>query len=131
MNISKKQAERVVHVANSYVNTPYSNNFRCVDFVRRVYTEVGIVIPLLKNQPPPIELNIKIEELDNPPVGHLMFLRDRSDPRKYRIWTHVVIISENNTCIHCSIFYGNKVTVTKLPDIFQRYEFVSSSQIAS
>jgi hypothetical protein len=116
----------IIDTATSYLNHPYSKEFDCVKFVRKVYQTSGIIIPKLDPSPPPLEFNIQKEQLKNPPIGHIMFLKDREDPRKHRAWTHIVIINSKKSCIHCSLFFGRKVVITPLEEIFKKYDFVES-----
>jgi len=127
VKLTTNQIETILQTAISYIGHPYSAEFCCVDFVRKVYDSVGIKIPKLRSYSPPAEFNIKKEDLAHPPVGHLMFLKDRSDPRQDRAWTHVVIIMPDLLCIHCSLFFGEKVVISPLLDIFKKYDFVDSN----
>lgn len=131
MNIGATQARDVVIAAKSMLGKRYAPDFRCVDFVRAVYEKIGITIPKILNMAPPKDFNIEARQLSHPPIGHIMFLRDRFDTRKHRIWTHVVIIIEGDACIHCSIFYGQKVVKTPLELLYKRYDFVPSIETHS
>jgi cell wall-associated NlpC family hydrolase len=124
MILNKKKAKVIVHTAKTYLGLPYSKTFDCVAFVREVYRTVGIEIPPLNPQTLPVELLLSNEQLEHHPVGHLLFLKDRQDPRTERTWTHVVIILGNGSCIHNSIFYGRKVIMTPLEEIYKRYAYV-------
>lgn len=130
MQLAPDQVGEITKSALSYLGRPYSKDWRCVDFVRAVYQDAGMNIPPLMDYAPPPEFNIATEQLIEPPTGCLMFLKDRNDPRKKRAWTHVVIVLTTNTCIHCSIFYGNKVVISTFEEIFLRYDFVESKQTA-
>ena len=126
MHLCETDSAKILSVATSYLGHPYSLEFDCIKFVRTVYKEIGIIIPKLYSYAPPREFNIIREQLLSPPIGHLMFLKDPKDPRKHRDWTHVVIIGVENTCIHCSIFFGEKVVITPLAEIFKTYDFAES-----
>jgi len=128
VELSKEQVATILRVASLYVDYPYKKNFQCVDFVRRVYGCTGIKVPILKaDTPPPREFNITKEQLKEPPPGHILFLKDRSDPRKNRKWTHVVIIMPGHRCIHCSLFLGRQVAISSLYEMFKRYDFAASN----
>lgn len=129
MKLNKDQIEEVLRTAVLYVNYPYSKDFSCVDFVRKVYSSIGIEIPKLKPYIPPEEFNITKEELNNPPAGHIIFFKDRTDSRKYRAWTHIGIIMPNHYCIHCSLFFGKKVIISSLSDMYKKYDFAESEKI--
>lgn len=127
MQLTQNQVETILQVALSCINRPYEQGFRCVDFVRYVYHVAGIEIPPLTPGPPPQEFNIKKEELDNPPMGHLIFLLDRDDPRKERAWTHIAIVLFDGLCIHNSLFFGKKVVVSPLKEMYKKYDFAPSA----
>lgn len=131
MKLNKDQIEEVLRTAVLYVNYPYSKDFSCVDFVRKVYSSIGIEIPKLKPYIPPEEFNITKEELNNPPAGHIIFFKDRTDSRKYRAWTHIGIIMPNHYCIHCSLFFGKKVIISSLSDMYKKYDFAESVNFTS
>ncbi|MBP9771499.1 MAG: C40 family peptidase [Candidatus Pacebacteria bacterium] len=128
MKLPPEQVEVVIAEAHLYLDRPYDENFGCVDFVRRVYQVVGVEIPrLMKYVPPPHWINIDPKEIDNPPPGHLMFLR-RKLTKTTRPWTHVVLILPDQKCIHCSRHFGEKVCISSLEDIFVLYDFAPSRQ---
>ena len=56
----------------------------------------------------------------------MIFLKDRNDPRKERVWTHVAIILTKETCIHCSLFFGNKVVISSFKDMYAKYDVVTN-----
>ncbi len=126
MKLTTEQVDVVLQIATSYIGHPYGKGFRCVDFVRNVYGHVGIKIPKLTSRVPPVEYNITKKQLRDPPVGYLIFLKDRGDPRKYRAWTHVVIVMPDHCCIHCSLFFGKKVVISSLSDMYKKYDFAKS-----
>ena len=126
MKLTQEQVEIIISESISHIGRPYSNDFDCVKFIRIVYEKAGIEIPLLKSHLPPKELNISKEQITNPPVGHLMFLKDPCDPRKHRSWTHIVIILTKQSCVHCSLFFGRKVVISTFREIFERYNFVEN-----
>lgn len=129
MVLSTKQKRKIIQTALQYIGTPYSKEFDCIQFVRVVYKSAGIIVPKIFHlTPPPEEFNIKKRQLQRIPKGHLIFLKDRYDPRKERYWTHVVIALDNRRCIHNSIFYGSeKVTISNLGEIMRdRYNFAES-----
>lgn len=52
----------IERIALKYLGRAYKSGFRCLDFVRLVYAEVGMTIP-------PVRLNIKSADLASPPNG--------------------------------------------------------------
>jgi hypothetical protein len=93
-----------------------------------VYQKIGIEIPLLKSCAPSDKLSISIKQIKNPPIGHPILLKDRDDPRKERAWTHVAIILTKGTCIHCSLFFGRRVTISSFNEIFKKYDLVANDK---
>lgn len=128
MVLTEAEIKKIISTALSYLGHKYENGFDCIGFVRSVYRHIGIDIPLiLGTSSPPEEFNIMEDQLCNPPIGHIIFLKDRYDPRKERVWTHVVIVLSDNRCIHSSIFYGERVSISDLREIMEkRYDFVPS-----
>lgn len=129
MELTPAQITKILDAAWSLLGRPYADDFQCVDFVRAVYASADITIPRLTSGSPPEDFNIRKADLRNPPAGYIMFLKDRCDPRKERLWTHLVIILPLRTCIHCSLFYGEKVVITPLAEIFERYDFAESKTL--
>lgn len=128
MNLTLKQQTQVVKTALTYLGTPYEKNFTCADFVRAVYREIEIEIPILSTAPVPQWMNITRDELEGLPVGHLMFLRHKKNQGP-RSWTHVVITLPERKCIHCSYFFGGKVVISSLVEIFEVYDFAPSEPV--
>lgn len=126
MNLSQEQRELVVRIAYSYLGMKRETGFKCVDFVRLVYSQIGICISLLAPKlPPPGEINIKKDELLSLPIGEIIFFRDRGD-RRPRLWTHVGITCSAFEIIHCSLFFGGCVVITPVRSMWERYDFVES-----
>ena len=131
MNLPHSTSKRVVETALSFLGLPYSENFRCLDFVRTVFRQMNMNIPILHpNLSPPSDWNISETDINNPPPGHIMFLIDPNDSRKERAWTHAVIIVNPKDCIHCSIFFGREVIISPLDKIFEKYKFAPSIRTA-
>jgi cell wall-associated NlpC family hydrolase len=128
MDLQPEQQELVVATALSYLGQSYGKEFRCVDFVREVYKVLGIKIPRLSTQPVPQWINIHSEDVSDPPAGHLIFLR-RKETGAARHWTHVVIALPERQCVHCSHFFGRKVTISPLEDILALYDFAPSGPV--
>jgi len=126
LKITKRQAVLAAIIGETFEGRMRAPDFKCIDFVRIVYRAVGITIPRLGPWCPPSDFNIGEEELADPPVGHLMFLKDRTDPRTESAWTHTVIIVPGRKCVHCSLFLGEKVVITPLEELWQRYDFAPS-----
>ena len=127
MNLDGKQATSIEREAGKLLG---SNDFNCIGFVRFVYRKVGIEIPpILIRTAPPREFNITRDQQHNPPLGHIVFLRNRFSLKEYRKWTHVVISLGDDNCIHCSCFYGMIVIISSLNQILhERYDFAPSEE---
>jgi hypothetical protein len=126
MNLTPEQAEIIVSEALAYLDRSYEEGFTCLDFARTIYKTIGIEIPKLwAGEPPPRWFNVDSEELAEPPIGHIVFLR-RKQTKAERCWTHVVIVLPERRCIHCSHFFGGKVCISSLEKVFALYDFVPS-----
>lgn len=130
MSLTYPQSRRVVEVALACVGRNHEPGFGCVDFVRHVYLQIGIKIPLLSPETPPREYNITRSMLNNPPNGAIVFLKDPTDLR-LREWTHVAIALPEKKIIHNSIFFGRRVTVLTLAEVLTVYEFAPSQAKAA
>jgi len=125
MKLTSEQVRRVINKALMYLGTPYEKpGFTCVDFARAVYREVGIELPVLGPMSPPKDFNITKDQLDEPPVGHLIFLKDKST-KKERNWTHVAILIPGKRCVHCARPPG-KILISSLKEIFESCDFAPS-----
>ncbi len=128
MSINSKKRRKIVDEALSHLDRIQGDDFKCVDFVREVYAACGITIPKISpTLAPPRKFNTTIDKLKNPPIGIIVFLKDRFDLRINRTWTHLIISIGNGECVHCSKFYGGKVTISNIQEILEdRYDFVPS-----
>lgn len=128
MILTETEVKKIISIALSYYGRKYGEGLDCIGFVRKVYGHIGICIPPVFGElPPPKEFNITKDQLYDPLIGHIVFLKDRYDPRKERVWTHVVITLPNHQCIHSSIFSGEKVSISDLREIMEkRYDFAPS-----
>jgi cell wall-associated NlpC family hydrolase len=123
MELTLAKGHAIVHIALWYVDTPYSTEFTCIDFVREVYQFAGIELPELGPMEPPPGWNLRWIDLDNPPIGHTLFLKHKRETRK-RAWSHVVIIMPDRHCIHCSLLCGGKVMISSLDDLLTEYNLI-------
>lgn len=112
-----EKAEQIVAVARTFLDRPYTKDFRCMDFVREVYRRVGLTLP-------PIERNLTVDDLKNPPVGFVLYLlhKENTFDRKY---SHVAIILPGRTCIHMSYYFGGRVVITDLDTFLEIYHLAS------
>ena len=114
--LSAEVREHIKAVAIRFLERPYSKEFNCKHFVQAVYKEVGIPYP-------PLRKNLTVEQLENPPVGYVLFLAHK-DPRirRGRRSTHVAIVFSEEKCIHNSGFFGNQVVITPFVELFELYD---------
>ena len=118
--------QSIIATARSYIGTPKSPAFNCVDFVRKVLATNGIVLPLINPYTqPPIEWGIKDLSLCNDAFGEIIFLK-RILSQSDRPWTHVALVVSQSECIHCSSYFGRQVSKTSFEDLFTVYRFVPS-----
>ncbi len=124
MKLTTVRRKKVLAVALSQLGRDRVEGFKCVDFVRSVYTSIGIFVPfpLIGWMSPPVGFNISLDQLSDPPEAELIFFRRKNDRRK-RKWTHVGIILPEKKVIHCSQFLGEKVTISELTDLLKDYDF--------
>ena len=128
MRLNEKQKREILNAAHAFLGSPYGSEFDCIGFIRAVYKSADIDIPkIFPLEAPSYEFNISKEELGGAPEGSIIFLKDRYDPRHERKWTHAVIALCGGQCIHNSVFYGLRVTVSDMKTILkERYDFAES-----
>ena len=111
--LTVEEAERIEGFALSYLGCKYEAGiFNCKDFVQAVYRDVGIAYP-------PLSLNVSKDELLNPPIGHVLFLKHKESTRQV---SHVGIVISGRRCIHNSRYFGGQVVVTPLEELFKIYD---------
>ena len=97
---------------------PYSEAYKCLTFVRDVYGAVGLTLP-------PIVMNVRREQLENPPVGFVLYLRRKSKRSATSTrFTHAGIIIPERSLIHCSYYFGKKVVISDLDEVLEIYDLV-------
>lgn len=116
MSLTPSQVREVERVAKSHLGWPGApSKFRCLEFVFRVFDEVGIRIPVPAPKP----------DIENIPMGYPLFLKRKGLVYR-RNWTHVVIVLANRECIHISRHFGGVVTITPLEEILAFYDLAES-----
>ncbi len=123
MELTDKQAQVILLESEKLINKKREPDFTCVDFVRQVYKKARIEIPLIGPNKTPEKFNINESQLQNPPLGRLVFMKKKVTS-KSRYWTHVGIIFTRTQLIHCSNMFGKKVCITELEEIWKHYDFV-------
>lgn len=123
MILSKDQSSCIVEIAYSYLGYPFDwKTFNCMHFVRKVYREVGIELPLIyKKIPLPFEFQLSESEFCLMPIGHIVFFKRRGSEAD-RLWTHVAIIANLTELIHCTRHLGNGVVVTSRDRFLNVYD---------
>jgi hypothetical protein len=97
-----------------YIGKKYDRiHFNCLTFARLVYQKVGLTLP-------PLQLNVTLSQLKNPPVGFVVYLRRKNSKNICR-FTHVAILMDDRMCIHCSYFFGGSVVVSRLDELLDFY----------
>ncbi|MDD5165257.1 MAG: hypothetical protein PHG25_01840 [Candidatus Pacebacteria bacterium] len=126
MILSPSLSNSIVTIAHNYLGKPFDwHTFHCVHFVIEVYREAGIEMPAFTDAGyPPTDFHLSPEEFNLMPVGHSVFFKRRANTSNL-IWTHMAIIASPNELIHCSRFFGCKVTVTSKIDFLEIYALAS------
>lgn len=115
--MSSELGHMIVETALRYLGRPYDReNFKCFHFVREVYTLLGL-------KPPPLSENLTVEQMLDPPIGHLLYLKHKEDTKQRR-WSHVAIVISKEEVIHNSLWFGEKVVISKLSEILELYTIV-------
>ncbi len=98
-----------------YIGRKYDRvHFNCLTFVRLVYQKVGFTLP-------PLQLNVTLSQLKNPPVGFVLYLKRKNTEGTGR-FTHVAILMDDMMCIHCSYFFGGSVVKSKIDELLDFYD---------
>lgn len=85
-----------------------------MDFVREVYLKNQLTLP-------PLSLNLTPEELLNPPIGHILYLRHKQ-ASPGRNFTHAALILPERKAIHASYYFGMCVVITDLDELMKIYD---------
>jgi cell wall-associated NlpC family hydrolase len=126
MKLSKEVRECVSILSLKYLGKKHDSSFSCVDFVRSVYREVDINIPILGPYlPPPVLFNITKEDLSAWEHGYVIFLTRCGYVGK-RTWTHLGITLPKGNIIHSSHYFDGEVSVNSQEEIFSFYQYVPS-----
>jgi len=115
--ISQEQAEQIVKIALSCLGQPYRDIFKCTDFVRQAYNQVGLTIP-------PPTLNLKLDDMHSPPIGFVLYLKRKASQVDRRV-THAVLILPERKCIHASYYLGITIVITELDELLKMYDLAS------
>ncbi len=122
MILTARLAEAVVTTSKRHLGREFVyEKFNCVHFIRSVYEEVGIALPLLDRFGyPPSSFHLSDTELVTMPLGHSLFLKRRLSQVR-RFWTHVALIVSAGEVIHCSRHFGKMVTITPIDKLWEIY----------
>ena len=120
------ESDHIIRVGKSYLGQPFDyTHFNCVHFVRKVYSTIGIELPLLsRSMQPPNEFHLSRAELMAMPIGHTIFLKRRASVSD-RLWTHVAIIFSPSELIHCTRHFEGGVVITPATEFFEAYTLVT------
>jgi len=111
-NLSFFQRLRIILVSFLFLGTSRRSDFKCFDFVKKVFKIAKI--PECDNF-----VNISAEQKENPPFGIPIFLLEKRSSNKR--WSHVGIAIPFGYLLHMSLYWGKKVTITPLAEIWKRY----------
>jgi len=106
-------SEAIVRSALGLLGRPYTDDWRCIQFVREVYISVGLTVP-------PLAYNLTKEDLARPPAGHVLYLIRPSQIERKR-WSHVGIVLPQCRLIHASQQHG-MVVIEPIKQVLERYE---------
>lgn len=122
MVLSENVSSQIVTSAKRFIDRAYDGrNFNCVHFVREVYAEVGIVLPMINPHGyPPNNFHLSEIEFAMMPMGHCVFFK-KIISRLPRIWTHVAIVASSDSLIHCS-WRAGKVVITSQTEFLDVYK---------
>jgi hypothetical protein len=104
---------RIVFISLLFLGTRRSPTFKCFDFVKYVFRAARI-------REHDSFVNIDPGHRNHPPAGTVIFLLEKGVRRKK--WSHVGIALPFGYMIHMSYYWGKKVTITSLREIWNRYE---------
>lgn len=123
MILSTETANQIVSISQNYIGRAFDlSSFNCVHFVREVYAQVGIILPLLDPYIfPPREFHLSEGEFSSMPIGHSVFFK-RKLSRSTRPWSHVAIIVSTDTVIHCTRNIGTGVVYTLKSIFLETYD---------
>lgn len=111
-SLTRFERIRIVLVALLFINTPRTESFNCWAFVRHVFR-------LARIKECKYFKNISKKEAENPPFGEVIFLLEKGVRNKR--WSHVVITLPFGYVVHMSYYWGMKVTITPLSEIWDLY----------
>jgi cell wall-associated NlpC family hydrolase len=116
---------RIITCARTYLGKPFDyERFNCVHFVRSVYRDAGIEIPLLPRDGfLPDEFNLTRDEFADMPLGHTAFFK-RKATTSARSWSHMAIIVSSTELIHCTRHVGRGVVITPVAEFIEIYNLV-------
>ncbi len=115
-------SQRIVAASSAYIGKPFCySTYNCIHFVRNVYSDVGIIFPLVERYGlPPQEFHVSPEVFMTMPHGHSVFFK-RKESQVQRYWTHVGIIFDLHHVIHCTRHTGKGVVVTPVEEFLKTY----------
>ena len=110
------QRIRVVIIALFFLGTKRRDDFKCSQYVNKIYRLARI--PVWSHFK-----NINPDQKNNPPFGEAIFLLEKGIRSKR--WSHVAIALPFGFVIHLSYYWGEKVVITNLQKIWERYDLAT------
>ena len=122
MVLTETLSQNIVIASYKYAGMQFDwKTFNCVHFVRKVYAEFGIILPLLSHDTlPPREFHLSLDEFMRMPLGHSVFFK-RKASMVHRSWTHVAIIIAPHALIHNTRHLGTGVVITPVTEFLETY----------
>jgi hypothetical protein len=116
------EIDNLVSVADRHIGASYPSDFKCVSFVRMLYSEVGLSIDFY-NQP----VITSLDDLFVPEnIGKIIFLM-RKNCNAY-LYSHVAIIYDNESVVHYSRHLNidgiRRVEISSFADLLSVYDLV-------
>jgi hypothetical protein len=120
--ITEDQKIKIAEIGFSLIGEKYVKGYRCHDFIRRVFGEVGMSTNFYDYSMLPSK-----EIWEEAAVGNLMFLHRKETKSTNKI-THIGIILPNHKLLHYSRWMGAEriyeVLCSSFEEIFKIYDFV-------
>jgi hypothetical protein len=120
--ITENQKTKIIELGDNKLGESYVKGYKCHDFIRTIFHEVGMSTNFFDYQMLPYEEIWKEEA-----VGGLLFLHRKETKISKKI-THIGIILPGHKLLHYSRWMGTerifKVLCSSFEEVFSVYDFV-------